>query len=375
MGQEDDRVAQRLDGQVGHKKSEIARLKGFAEEYSTLHSTLSTLPSKLRHDVMVPFSSLAFFEGQIEHTNEVLMLVGDDWFIERTTAKALETINSRRAYVDENIALLEKEIVNLEAVIEQAKAKNRKGGMNIGPDGLMEINEKFEEGSIPSTPSDMRTDRGTKKTAPSSQYVPPSKIDLAELARLEALEAAERGYSDEEEEGNEDEDEEEIICDKEDAPIILGKGTKNAQDRMPLPEPDVDDDRPFPTPKSTSSPAPMARSPSDLYQIMEEREKQRESQLQDRSFEVGEVGEKGCSSGMGISAKVALQPNVSKSVVMTSPRDRSIEIGGEDTKIVGQPAVDLSKPVVVDSTKEEKETPAPPKKVSKFKSEMQNRLR
>jgi unconventional prefoldin RPB5 interactor 1 len=44
---------------------------------------LEDLPTKLSHDIKVPFTKMAFFDGQIIHTNEVVMHLGAEWFAGR----------------------------------------------------------------------------------------------------------------------------------------------------------------------------------------------------------------------------------------------------------------------------------------------------
>lgn len=45
--------------------------------------------------VMVPFGSLAFMPGRLLHTNEILVLLGDNWFAERSAKQAVEIVQRR----------------------------------------------------------------------------------------------------------------------------------------------------------------------------------------------------------------------------------------------------------------------------------------
>ena len=81
-------------------KAEATREKGrvmlqHREEYSTLADRLETLSDLTQHKVMVPMTSKAFMPGKLVHTNEILVLLGDNWFIE-TSAKNAAAI-ARRA--------------------------------------------------------------------------------------------------------------------------------------------------------------------------------------------------------------------------------------------------------------------------------------
>ena len=44
---------------------------------------------------MVPFGPRAFFPGKLKHTNEILVLFGDNWFAERSAKQAAEIVARR----------------------------------------------------------------------------------------------------------------------------------------------------------------------------------------------------------------------------------------------------------------------------------------
>eukprot|EP00397_Hematodinium_sp_SG-2012_P051403 GEMP01060194.1.p1 GENE.GEMP01060194.1~~GEMP01060194.1.p1 ORF type:complete len:320 (+),score=94.85 GEMP01060194.1:31-960(+) len=224
--EEEKRAMVHLEKKLDVKKDEIKRMREFAKDYDTLHSTLETLPNKLRHDVMVPFSSMAFFEGEIHHTNEVLMLLGEDWFAERTTQKALETVDSRKALVEENIALLEKEILTLQKTIDIAGTEHPSSALTIGSDGLMEIKEQYNK----------EAESAEQRSRPSRPSPAVPLISKADLAALEALEV----------------EEERLLAEKD--------------SRSPLEE-RIADDNNLPV-----APQQVASSPSDLFRMMEDRE-------------------------------------------------------------------------------------------------------
>lgn len=72
-----------------------------------LDKTLKDLPNKLKHNIMVqfitffaqlikvPFSDVAFFPGYITHTNEVTVLLGDNYFAKTTSSYAREILSRR----------------------------------------------------------------------------------------------------------------------------------------------------------------------------------------------------------------------------------------------------------------------------------------
>lgn len=73
----------------------LKKLTKFKEDYEALKARLETLPDKISHDVMVPLGRLAFVPGKIKHTNEILCLLGDNWFVERSAKQAAQIIERR----------------------------------------------------------------------------------------------------------------------------------------------------------------------------------------------------------------------------------------------------------------------------------------
>ena len=61
------------------------------------------LPQKVRHQIMVPFTDVAFFPGRLVHTNELLVLLGSDLYAERSAAQTLDLIARRRDTLREKI--------------------------------------------------------------------------------------------------------------------------------------------------------------------------------------------------------------------------------------------------------------------------------
>lgn len=78
-------------------KEKLKQLTKFKEDYEALKTRLETLPDKLTHEVMVPLGKLAYMPGHIKHTNEILCLLGDNWFVERSAKQAVQIIDRRIA--------------------------------------------------------------------------------------------------------------------------------------------------------------------------------------------------------------------------------------------------------------------------------------
>lgn len=76
-------------------KEKVRKLTKFKEDYEALKARLESLPDKVSHQVMVPFGSLAFVPGRVKHTNEILCLLGDNWFVERSAKQAAKIVERR----------------------------------------------------------------------------------------------------------------------------------------------------------------------------------------------------------------------------------------------------------------------------------------
>ncbi|ORZ38542.1 Prefoldin [Catenaria anguillulae PL171] len=79
---------------------------GFQTDYKALKATLVDLPARVSHQVMVPLGPLAFMPGKLVHTNEVTVLLGDNWFVERSAAQAADIVQRRMDCTSVSASLL-----------------------------------------------------------------------------------------------------------------------------------------------------------------------------------------------------------------------------------------------------------------------------
>ena len=54
------------------------------------------IKKKKKFCFQVPFGSVAFMPGRLIHTNEIMVLLGDNWFAERSASQALEMVERRK---------------------------------------------------------------------------------------------------------------------------------------------------------------------------------------------------------------------------------------------------------------------------------------
>uniref|UniRef100_A0A915HW51 Uncharacterized protein n=1 Tax=Romanomermis culicivorax TaxID=13658 RepID=A0A915HW51_ROMCU len=83
--------------------------KARAKEYEELKKSMEWISSETQHSVMVPFGSCAFMPGKMTHTNEILVLLGDNWFVERSTGQATDIVNRRIDYCNSMLKKIREE--------------------------------------------------------------------------------------------------------------------------------------------------------------------------------------------------------------------------------------------------------------------------
>ncbi|GBN56327.1 Unconventional prefoldin RPB5 interactor [Araneus ventricosus] len=120
-------------------QEKIAQWLKFKADYEALKERLETLPNSISYDVTVPFGMNAFTMGKIVHTNEVMVLLGDNWFAEVSAKQAAAIADRRIKQCTKMLADLEKEkeqYHNWMNYIDEVSANN---------EGLVEIVEKYDD--------------------------------------------------------------------------------------------------------------------------------------------------------------------------------------------------------------------------------------
>jgi len=80
----------------------ITQLETTIKQHEAIKDKLSSLPDKTRYNIQVPVGStfpgqppLLLMKGYIKHTNEILVLLGDNWFVERSAKESVDIIDRR----------------------------------------------------------------------------------------------------------------------------------------------------------------------------------------------------------------------------------------------------------------------------------------
>lgn len=82
----------------------IAELEGKRRAYESLDAELETLPRKLEHRGLVPLGPGLYAQGSLVRTNEVLVLLGESYFAERSAYQAREIVQRRLQVIESKIA-------------------------------------------------------------------------------------------------------------------------------------------------------------------------------------------------------------------------------------------------------------------------------
>lgn len=92
-------------------QEKLNRWLKFRDDYVALEKKLETLADNLTYDTTVPFGNAGMMRGKLIHTNEIMVLLGDNWFVERSSKQAAGIAKRRIKQCDEAIEGCEREKV------------------------------------------------------------------------------------------------------------------------------------------------------------------------------------------------------------------------------------------------------------------------
>ncbi|XP_037675318.1 unconventional prefoldin RPB5 interactor 1 [Choloepus didactylus] len=117
-GPEVARLREEQEKVVSNCREKIQHWKKVDNDYNALQERLSTLPDKLSYNIMVPFGPFAFMPGKLVHTNEVTVLLGDNWFAKCSAKQAVGLVEHRKEHVRKTIDDFKKVMKNFESRVE-----------------------------------------------------------------------------------------------------------------------------------------------------------------------------------------------------------------------------------------------------------------
>eukprot|EP00736_Rhodelphis_marinus_P009387 Rmarinus@m.23426 len=142
-----------LEKSIADHKSKLDRITAFEKDYEDLRELICDLPKKLKHDIMVPLGDLAFFPGHLHHTNEFLVLLGDNYFVQKSSSETAELIGRRLEYVSNERDGLEDSLDSMQKRYEMTQALFT----NLPEGGFVDIREEYhsddEAGPHPPEPA------------------------------------------------------------------------------------------------------------------------------------------------------------------------------------------------------------------------------
>lgn len=115
------------------------KLNKFIEDYKAVKSSLTSLSEKCKHPVMVPFGNVAFMSGSLVHTNDVLVLLGDNWFVEQSAKQTSEILDRRIAALHTQVDQLRTRMQQIKTELDYAKE------LAEGTGDTVEIVEPYDE--------------------------------------------------------------------------------------------------------------------------------------------------------------------------------------------------------------------------------------
>ncbi|KAG1051650.1 hypothetical protein G6F43_006161 [Rhizopus delemar] len=142
----------RLRQQLETLELEYQRWNNCKQDYDALEALLTTLPETTTKTAMIPMGKLAFMPGKLIHTNEILVLLGDQYYVERSAKQAIEILGRRKEHVNTNLNLVEAEINSVKAKSKALVDTGILSEAQFNEEGLpiMEIREEWpeEEGKV-----------------------------------------------------------------------------------------------------------------------------------------------------------------------------------------------------------------------------------
>eukprot|EP00035_Acanthoeca_spectabilis_P030605 m.10100 g.10100 ORF g.10100 m.10100 type:complete len:424 (-) comp4270_c0_seq1:1348-2619(-) len=189
-----DFFQQAIDRDIAAISERVAYWKDAEDKYAVLEGTLSTLADKTRHRVMVPFGTKAFMPGELVHTNELMVLLGENYFAERSAKQAGEIAARRREVASSNHQLACREMERMQArrgfsTAVQVEDNHDGLGVFAQGDGCFDIREEYHSDEEESSPRHPRI--AAAKGVADGSAVPGEATKAAAEATEAAAEATE----------------------------------------------------------------------------------------------------------------------------------------------------------------------------------------
>ncbi|KTW26379.1 hypothetical protein T552_02861 [Pneumocystis carinii B80] len=142
-------ILHELEDKYKETEENYMKWEGYGKEYEKLRSFLVEISKTTRRSYFVPFSEKGFIPGVLIHTNEILVLFGENWFVERSSSQAVDIVDRRVEYVNSCLKVLDKKRKELKNRLERVAKKSGEKIYNEEGLPIVEIREELnEDGSI-----------------------------------------------------------------------------------------------------------------------------------------------------------------------------------------------------------------------------------
>lgn len=100
-----DRLVEKQEEEIEKAIKQLELWTKYKNDYEGLQTLVNTMKDKVRHPYKIPIagSQLAFVPGHIIHTNELTVLLGDNYFVLRSAKQASQIIDRRLDNIKETI--------------------------------------------------------------------------------------------------------------------------------------------------------------------------------------------------------------------------------------------------------------------------------
>ncbi|SPJ10147.1 conserved Plasmodium protein, unknown function [Plasmodium sp. DRC-Itaito] len=172
-----EKATQRLFLKLKSEKIKEDILKKSINEYKETISIVNNLTKKINYKIIIPFSKLAFYEGEIKYTNNIYQYIGCNTYCERTSENAhkylekkLDTYEKKYKIISDEIDKLSKEI-QLALELDQTSNINKNNinqdddnnqiskNVFVRPDGYLEIREEYHSSDDENNNQNVKNDK------------------------------------------------------------------------------------------------------------------------------------------------------------------------------------------------------------------------
>ncbi|KAJ3434915.1 unconventional prefoldin rpb5 interactor [Anaeramoeba flamelloides] len=107
-----------IERRINHVMGELDKLHSQLNTHKWLDEKINTLPKTTHESAYVPFGELAYFQGEIVHTNEFMVLLGDNYFAKLSSYESLPILHRQTKRIQSGIDQYEEELGNLDERIQ-----------------------------------------------------------------------------------------------------------------------------------------------------------------------------------------------------------------------------------------------------------------